>query len=410
MSKPDINCDESSVPAYELPDPLTCEDGRPVTDADAWREVRRPEILDLFERHVYGRMPTRRIEMHVERRDESRDALDGKAVRKQYEVRFAEAPRPRMDLLVYLPVDVDAPAPVFLGLNFFGNHTIHADPGIFISDQWMREREDAGVADHRATEAGRGVSAHRWPVEEILARGYGVATAYCGDLDPDVDDGFGNGVHPLFDEHTGGSRPADAWGTIGAWAWGLSRAMDVLCDDPDVNRQRVGVIGHSRLGKTALWAGACDERFAMAISNNSGCGGAAIGRRRFGETIRAINEAFPHWFCGRFKEFVDREDELPVDQHMLISLIAPRPVYVASAAEDSWADPKGEFLGLKRAEGVYRLLGAGGLGVDEMPPVSEPVRGPAMGYHVRPGGHGVTAWDWQRFMDFADAAWSGGGG
>lgn len=406
MSKPDINYDESAVPDYELPDPLTCEDGRRVTDADAWRDVRRPEILDLFERSVYGRMPEGPPEMRVELRDEARDALDGRAVRKQYEVRFTEAPRPRMDLLVYLPADPDAASPVFLGLNFFGNHTIHADPGIFISDQWMREREDAGVVDHRATEAGRGVSTRRWPVEEILSRGCGVATVYCGDFDPDVDDGFRNGVHPLFDEPTGGERPADAWGTIGAWAWGLSRALDVLAGDPDVDGERVGVVGHSRLGKTALWAGACDERFAMAISNGSGCGGAAIGRRRFGETIRAITEAFPHWFYGRFREYADREDELPVDQHMLIGLIAPRPVYVASAAEDLWADPKGEFLGLKHAEPVYRLLGADGLDAGEMPPVGQPVRGPAMGYHVRAGRHSITAEDWRGFLDFADTAWS----
>ena len=398
--------DEQQVPKFVLPDALTQLDGTPVSSAADWRNKRRPEIMEIFAREMYGRSPgaPAMVKSKLVSRDEN--ALAGKAVREEIDITLADGDSPLiMRMLVYRPQG-KVHVPAFLTLNFGGNHSINADPGISLNTNWMRNRADRGYFNNQATEQTRGTASARWPVEMIIKRGYALATIYYGDIDPDFDDGFKNGLHGYFYEQGQDQLRPDQWGSIAAWSWGLSRALDYLETTDSIDAERVAVMGHSRLGKTSLWAGASDERFALVISNDSGCGGAALSRRRYGESVKRINTSFPHWFCDNFLKYNHNEDALPVDQHLLIAAIAPRPVYIASAIEDQWADPTGEFLSAKYADPVYRLLGTDGLGgqqpPQESPEVDQPLKTGTIGYHVRSGKHDVTDFDWSQYLDFAD--------
>jgi hypothetical protein len=399
------NYDESKVGNLPLPDPLVLEDGTPVRDVATWRERRRPELLELFSREIYGRTPAGRPPaMRWKVTSWDRAALGGRATRKEITVWFTgNESGPAMHVLIYQPNGAGAPWPLFLGLNYYGNASVHADPGITLSRTWMRPNKEFGIVDNRVTETTRGAHASRWQIEKVLSRGYATATLYYGDLCPDRDDGIEESVGALFSSGSVNFRPPDGWGSIGIWAWGLSRALDVIESDRELDAKRVAVHGHSRLGKTALWAAAQDERFALVISNNSGAGGAALARRIYGETVAlSTGRHSSPWYALNYRKYNDNEAALPVDQHELLALIAPRPLYVASAVEDRGADPKGEFLSVAAAQPVYRLHGKRGLGVAEMPPVDQPVHGDALAYHIRTGKHDITAYDWEQYLDFAN--------
>jgi hypothetical protein len=386
-----------------LPDPLIAADGTRVTTPELWWKKRRPELMETFTREMYGRSPGRPEKMTFEVFDRDPKALDGKATRIQIAIRPGGDGGPRMDLLVYVPNNAKGPVPAFIGLNFWGNHAIHPDPGIRLTESWVENNKQpyvdlAGVDKHKATDATRGVNAKQWPVETILSRGYALATIYREDVAADHEPYFASGVHPLFPDY---QKTDDNFGTIAAWAWSFSRALDALEKEPLIDSKRVAIFGFSRLGKAALWAGANDPRFAMVISNESGAGGAKLFRRGVGEYIERLNTHFPHWFARNFSKYNGKDKELPFDQHMAISLIAPRPVYVASAIEDKHSDPEGEFASAKAAEPVYRLLGAEGLPCESWPPVGKSVQG-GIGYHVREGKHDVQPFDWEQYLNFAD--------
>ncbi len=394
----ETNYDNTKVPKYTLPDPLVMQNGARVRDAATWNK-RRVELLRLFAENEYGRTPVwpqnLRPSFRFEVTSVDRHALGGTAVRKQVTVYFSgRKDGPKMHLLLYLPAGARKPVPVFLGLNFEGNQSVNADAGIPLGTVWVKGHEQ------RATAESRGTDTSSWVVEKVLARGYGTATIYYGDIEPDFNGGITYGVRPLFFKPGQTSPAADDWGAIGAWAWGLSRAMDYLETDKDVDAKRVFVHGHSRLGKTALWAGAQDTRFAMVISNCSGAGGAALARRQFGETVADLVNRFPYWFCANYQHYAGREDDMPMDQHELLALIAPRPLYVASAEEDLWADPRGSFMALIDAGPVYKLLGKRVL-AEPMPGLNQPVMAD-VAYHVRTGKHAITEYDWEQYMTFAD--------
>lgn len=398
-----VNYDESKIPSYSLPELLTAEDGSSIGTTDEWQNKRRNEIFQLIESHMFGKVPAEKVKVKFEENSLNENALGGKATSKEVSIIFRSGKQQvAVSMLIYLPKGLIGPMPVFLGTNFYGNHTIIDDKDISLPTSWIRNNEDFGISNNRASEASRGVRSSRWPVEMIIERGYGLANIYYGDIDPDFDDEFQNGIHPLFNAE-GQKKPAnDEWGSIAAWAFTLTKAMDYFEKDKAIDAERVAVIGHSRLGKTALWAGAMDERFGLVISNNSGCGGAALSRRKFGETLEAINTRFPHWFCKNFHVYNAKEEDQPFDQHMLLSLIAPRPLYVASAEGDRWADPRGEYVSLYHASEVYQLFDAESSLPKASPAVDMPRIHGYLGYHIRSGKHDLTRYDWEQYLNFAD--------
>lgn len=358
-----------------------------------WEKYHRPAIMSFFEEEVYGKMPQKKVPIRYELLEEG-EALGGKAIRRQVAMHVEGCDVP-MIILMYIPSNAKGAVPAFLGMNFKGNHNVNADPAIIISPN----APDTANGPEGVT---RGDASPRWPLDLIIDSGYAVVTINRDNVDPDKDDGFKNSVHPLFYKEGQNYPEPNEWGTIGVWAWSLSRVMDYLESDKSIDHKKVAVIGHSRLGKTSLWAGATDPRFAIVISNDSGCGGAALSIRKHGETVAKINKSFPHWFCDNYNKYSDNEEALKVDQQGLIALIAPRPVYVASASEDDWADPEGEFLAAVNASPVYELYGLKGLTGATMPGINTALQDGHVAYHLREGKHNITSFDWANYIKFAD--------
>ena len=367
-----INYDEDKIPAYDLPDPLLMNNGKRVKNARQWTNKRRAEILEIFAQEMYGHIPARPEGLHFKKISEE-IVYNGLGVRKVVRIYLDKAEQHWFDVLIHLPKNAEHPVPVFAGLNFKGN--------------------DATL-DERASS--------RWPYEQILKEGFGVATAWRDAIEPDGKDSkIGEAENVCKD---GGVRTwynkGGDWGAISAWAWGLSCIYDYLATDSKIDATKIAVIGHSRLGKTSLWAGANDTRFAMVVSNCSGCCGTAISRRVIGENFARINTSFSHWFTREFDKYMHKEASFPADQHWLASLVAPRPLYIASATEDLWADPKGEWLSALHVAPVYKLFGKEG--VKEVYPAPDtPDMEGVVAYHVRTGKHDITAFDWKQYVSFA---------
>jgi pimeloyl-ACP methyl ester carboxylesterase len=369
---------EAALPAYVLPSVLKAPDGTTATSVAEWEKTVRPALVEQFSHFVYGRPPAVPRGIGFETVEANADALDGKATYRR--------------IRISIPTPQDG-KPFTFEYSLFVPNRVAGKPAVFLL---LNNRPV------RAADPSRERKSEFWPVETIIEKGYATAVLQLTAVQPDKADGLTNGLVAALPSD---AKPEESWATIAAWAWAASRVLDSLETVPDVDGRRVAVIGHSRGGKTALWAGATDPRFGMVISNCSGCGGAALSRRPFGETLTEINRVFPHWFCGNFKTFNEHPDRLSVDQHQLLATIAPRPLYIGCADEDLWADPRGEFLALAATSPVAQLYGQRELRPEELPAIDEPIIRGHLAYHVRRGGHDLTLWDWQHYLAFADGVW-----
>ena len=405
--------DAGALPAQPSPpDPLVLLNGRRVTTAGQWAKERRPELKALFEHYMYGAIPPRPGPMTITVQAEYPDFLGGKATLRLVEIQAgATTSAPRIDLLLVLPNQRPAPVPVFLAMNFCGNHALTADPRVPLTRGWLYN-SCKGCTNNAATEAARGGQAQDWPLEKIIERGYALAAFCSSDVDSDRKE-VSDGIYHWLAGGDPAKNPPENRGSIAAWAWGFHRCVDYLVTTPDIDGMRIAAVGHSRNGKTALLAAAFDERIALAIPHQAGCGGTAPSRvapelarpgangRPAVETIGVINKNFPHWFNAEFKKFNDAPERLPFDQHALLALCAPRPVLYSNAQEDQWANPSGQFEMLRAADPVYRLLGVEGLAAATPPPPRQLIDS-RLGYYIREGRHSMTADDWEVFMKFAD--------
>ena len=398
----------------KLPDPLIMFNGDSVKSMEKWWCDRRPELISLFNHYMYGKPPAAPDNFYFSIDDVNRNFYDGKATRKLVTLHFGPDETPPVSLLLVIPNARIRPAPVFIGLNFAGNHTTMDNPTIPLTQAWVNNRYTGGE-DNRAHDDQRGIRKSRWQFEKAIERGYAVATMYAGELSPDTEGRFREGVHRGYFEE-GQERPGrHEWHAIAAWAWGLQRGVDYLMQDSDIDNNGIIVIGHSRLGKAAILAGATDERIDIVIPNQAGAGGTsparanvAIPQANFegGTREKYAHKEFTvaknnYWLPPIYKEFNDRVEKFPFDQHSLIALVAPRPLLLTNATDDEWADPRGQFNILVLATPVYHLNRVEGLETTIFPEENQLI-GSRLGYFIRPGGHSMTDVEWEIWMEFSD--------
>jgi hypothetical protein len=390
-----VNYDEAKVGTYPLPDPLKLNNGKPVRNAKTWYSKRRPEIVEMFETQQYGRAPGRPADESFEIVDKGTPALNGKAIRKQVTIYLnKDKTGPSIDLLIYLPAAATKPVPMFFSINFGVVQNAVDDPGIKPETAW-----DPKTNTRITPPAGPGFG--HIDAEDLLDAGFGVATYYYGDIDPDYPAGFPNGIRARYQKPGQTDRAPDDWGSIAAWAWGMSRVQDYFETDKSIDAKRVAIHGVSRLGKTVMWAGANDQRFAVVIASCSGEGGAALSHRNYGETIAHLTAPgrFPYQFAANYAKYGGFPDQAPMDANLLIALIAPRPLLLQTGNTDYWSDPKGEFLAAAAAGKVYTFLGKEDLGTDVWPGPKQPILHD-LSYSMHDGGHGMVTSDWAIYIEF----------
>ncbi len=394
-----VNYDQAKVGTYTLPDALKLADGKEVRDAKTWYKKRRPEIVRLFETQQYGIAPGRPADESFEVVDKGTPALNGTAIRKEINIHLSKDPSwPVIHLLEYIPANAKKPVPMFFSINFGAIQNAVEDPGITPEKVWSPKTNTLIVPP-----AGRGFG--RLNVEAILNADIGVATFYYGDIDPDYPEGFSNGIRARYLKPGETKRAADDWGSVAAWAWGMSRVEDYFESDKSVDAKRVAIHGISRLGKTVMWAGAHDQRFAAVIASCSGEGGAALSHRDYGETIAHLTAPtrYPYQFAENFAKYAGFPDTAPMDANMLVALIAPRPLLLQTGSTDDWSDPKGEFVAAVAAGPVYRLMGKQDLGAEVWPAARTPLFSNGLNYYMHEGGHGMVPTDWDIYVQFLKA-------
>ncbi len=390
---------ESTVPNYQLPKLLRSNTGQKITHAGEWERVRRPEILQMLEEQLYGLAPSVTVNFPSDVTNSRDKFMNGKASMKEITIHLTyEGKSLDLNMLLFLPNKIKDNIPVIIGLNEYGNHTVFPEETFSVPKGWVPNDENFGITNNTASKLSRGIMVERWPILNMINRGYGIALIYCGDIDPDFDDGFKNGAHAFLPSIEGDK----AWGSIAAWSWGIRQVIEYFRYLPEVNRNNVILAGNGPLGTAVLWAAALDNRVGLVIAQNTGIDGASLSNRQFGATINNTLAAHPHWFAKNFQQYAGKEKNLPFDQHFLLSLVAPRPIYLSNTFDATDADPTGTIETATKTNNIYLLYDRLGMEQKEFPATTTVNHDGYVAYHIRNGKPSFTIYDWERFLDYAD--------